>query len=96
MAAPFFGHKKSPAVLETRTGQFNESKRIMGQIEDDRKISELIDLRRAAAARLAGLDAEIALAVGDRDAARRAVNEMNAQTEARYAARFAACKEGVR
>ena len=65
----------------------------MDQIEDDRKISELIDLRRAAAARLAGLDAEIALAVGDRDAARRAVNEMNAQTEARYAARFGVRKE---
>lgn len=55
-------------------------------------LAELIDLRRAAAAKLAGLDAEIALAVGDRDAARRAVNEMNAQTEARYAARFGVCK----
>lgn len=76
-------------------GQFNESKRIMDQIQDDRKISELIDLRRAAAAKLAGLDAEIALAVGDRDAARRAMKEMNAQVGARYAARFMACKEGA-
>ena len=58
-------------------------------------LAELIDLRRAAAARLAGLDAEIALAVGDREAARRAVNEMNAQTLARHAARFAACKTGA-
>lgn len=65
----------------------------MNQIDQDRKVAELIDLRRAAAAKLAGLDAEIALAVGDRDAARRAVQEMNAQTAARYAARFAMCKE---
>lgn len=58
-------------------------------------LAELIDLRRAAAAKLAGLDAEIALAVGDRDAARRAMKEMNAQVGARYAARFMACKEGA-
>lgn len=56
-------------------------------------LAELIDLRRAAAAKLAGLDAEIALALGDREAARRAVQEMNAQTEARYAARFSAGAE---
>ena len=59
----------------------------------DQSLAELIDLRRAAAAKLAGLDAEIAIAKGDREAARRAVNEMNAQTEARYAARFGVRKE---
>ena len=62
----------------------------------DANLSLLIDRRRAVAAQLAGIDLEMAMALGDRDAARRAVNEMNAQTEARYAARFAACKEGVR
>lgn len=62
----------------------------------DKTIAELIDRRRAVAAQLAGVDVELAIATGDRDAAQRALKEMNAQTEARYAARFAACKEGVR
>lgn len=67
----------------------------MDQIQDDHKISELIDLRRAAAARLAGIDLEMAIALGDRDAAQRAMREMNAQVGARYAARDVACQEGV-
>ncbi len=55
----------------------------------DDKLADLIDKRRAVAAQLAGLDLEIAMAVGDREAAQRAMKEMNAQTEARKAARFA-------
>lgn len=51
----------------------------------------LIDRRRALAARLAGLDIEIALAVGDRDAAQRARREMEAQAVARCAARHTGC-----
>lgn len=58
----------------------------------DDKLAELIDKRRAVAAQLAGLDLEIAMAVGDREAAQRAMKEMNAQTEARKAARFAMCR----
>ena len=58
----------------------------------DNKLAELIDKRRAVAAQLAGLDLEIAVAVGDREAAQRAMKEMNAQTEARKAARFAMCR----
>lgn len=38
-------------------------------------------------AQLAGKDVEIALALGDRDAAERAQREMYAQVEARWAAR---------
>lgn len=58
----------------------------------DNKLAQLIDKRRELAAQVAGLDLEIAMAVGDRDAARRALKEMNAQTEARKAARFAMCR----
>lgn len=61
----------------------------MGFSMTDDKLAELIDKRRAVAAQLAGLDLEIAMAVGDREAAQRAMKEMNAQTEARKAARFA-------
>ena len=50
----------------------------------------LIDQRRAAAY-LAGLDIEIAMAVGDRDAAQRARREMEAQAIARHAARESGC-----
>ena len=57
----------------------------------DANITRLIDKRRALAAQLAGVDMELAIAVGDRDAAKRALKEMNAQTGARHAARFAAC-----
>lgn len=49
----------------------------------------LIDQRRALAAQVAGKDVEIAMALGDRDAARRALREMQAQTEARKAVREA-------
>lgn len=53
----------------------------------DQTIVELIDRRRAIAAQLAGVNLQIAMQVGDRDAARVYLNEMNAQTAARYAAR---------
>lgn len=56
----------------------------------DRNIAALIDQRRALAAKLAGVDMELAMAVGGLDAAQRALQEMKAQTEARYAARAAA------
>ena len=58
----------------------------------DKTIAELIDKRRALAAKVAGVDLEIAMAVGDREAAYRAQREMFAQTEARKAARFAMCR----
>ena len=51
----------------------------------------LIDRRRQIAAQLAGLDIEIAIAVGDRDAAQRARHEMEAQVVARIATREAGC-----
>ena len=63
--------------------------------KQDQAIASLIDRRRALAAQLAGVDMELAIAVGDRDAAQRALKEMNAQTEARYAARAVACQESV-
>ena len=50
-------------------------------------LAQLIDERRELAAKLAGKDMEIAMALGDRDAARRAMKEMNAQTLARQAAK---------
>ena len=58
----------------------------------DEELCRLIDKRRDLAAQVAGLDLEIAMAVGDREAARRHLHEMNAQTEARKAARFAMCR----
>lgn len=58
----------------------------------DQQLAALIDRRRELAAQLAGVEMEIAIAVGDRDAARRFLKEMQAQTEARKAARFAMCK----
>ena len=54
-------------------------------------LAKLIDERRELAAKLAGKDIEIAMALGDRDSANRAMQEMNAQTEARKAARQAGC-----
>ena len=54
-------------------------------------LAQLIDERRALAAKLAGKDIEIAMALGDRDAAKRAMQEMTAQTEARKAVRAAGC-----
>lgn len=55
----------------------------------DECIARLIDQRRDLAAQLAGVDLQLAMAIGDRDAARRHMHEMNAQTEARRAARLA-------
>ena len=57
--------------------------------KQDQAIASLIDRRRALAAQLAGVDMELAIAVGDRGAAQRALKEMNAQTGARMAAPFA-------
>ena len=54
-------------------------------------LAQLIDQRRELAAKLAGKDIEIAMAIGDRDAAQRARKEMEAQTVARKAARAAGC-----
>jgi len=56
----------------------------------DTKLAQLIDKRRELAAKLAGVDLEIAMALGDRDAARRAMDEQKAQTLARQGAKFAA------
>ena len=58
----------------------------------DKELAQLIDRRRDLAAQLAGVELQICMAVGDRDGARRFLKEMNAQTEARRAARFA-CEE---
>ena len=58
----------------------------------DECIARLIDQRRELAAQLAGVDVQLAMAIGDRDAAQRHLREMNAQTEARRAARFAMCR----
>ena len=57
----------------------------------DTELAQLIDKRRELAAQLAGVELEIAMAVGDRDGARKHLEEMKAQTEARKAARFAMC-----
>ena len=54
-------------------------------------LAVLIDERRELAAKLAGKELEIAMAVGDRDAAKRHMQEMNAQTIARQAARDVGC-----
>ena len=58
----------------------------------DKDLAQLIDKRRDLAAQLAGVELQICMAVGDRDGARRFLKEMNTQTEARRAARFA-CEE---
>ena len=60
----------------------------------DNKLAKLIDKRRELAAQLAGVELEIAMAVGDRDGARRHLEEMKAQTLARHAAKFAAWEAG--
>ncbi len=57
----------------------------------DSRLAQLIDERRKLAAKLAGKELEIAMEVGDRDAAQRHMQEMNAQTTARHAARTAQC-----
>lgn len=61
-------------------------------MKTDDELARLIDQRRKLAAQLSGVEMQIAMAVGDRDAARRHLKEMNAQTEARHAARFAMCR----
>lgn len=58
----------------------------------DECIARLIDQRRDLAAQLAGVDLQLAMAIGDRDAAQRHLREMNAQTEARRAACVAMCR----
>ena len=60
----------------------------------DNKLAELIDKRREPAAQLAGVEMQIALAVGDRDGALRHLEEMKAQTLARHGAKFAAWEAG--
>lgn len=60
----------------------------------DNKLAQLIDKRRELAAQVAGLDLEIAMALGDRYAARRAMDEQKAQTLARQGAKFAAREAG--
>ena len=60
----------------------------------DNKLADLIDKRRELAAQLAGVEAEIALALGDRDGARKHLEEMKAQTLARHGAKFAAWEAG--
>ncbi len=57
----------------------------------DAELAKLIDKRRDLSAQLSGVELQIAMAVGDRDGARKHLKEMNAQTEARKAARFAMC-----
>ena len=61
----------------------------------DSSLGALIDQRRSLSAQLAGVELQIAMFVGDRDAAQRALREMNAQVGARHAARAVACQEGV-
>ena len=56
----------------------------------DTELDQLIDKRRDLAAQLAGVEMEIAMALGDKEAARKALEEMKAQTLARHAAKFAA------
>ena len=58
----------------------------------DKELAQLIDKRRDLAAQLAGVELQICMTIDDRDGARRFLKEMNAQTEARRAARFS-CEE---
>lgn len=58
----------------------------------DQHIAQLIDEIRDLDAQAAGKRMELAMALGERDEARRHMKEMNALTEARKAARFAMCK----
>lgn len=61
------------------------------QAQQDARIAGLIDEIRTLAAQLEGKRMELALAVGDRDAAYRHMREMYALTEARIAAKQAVC-----
>lgn len=56
----------------------------------DHELAQLIDRRRDLAAQLAGVELQIAMAVGDRDGACKHMEEMKAQTLARQGAKFAA------
>jgi len=58
-------------------------------------LDRLIDERRELAAKVAGKDLEIAMALGDRDAAQIALKEMKAQVEARWAVREAECFDSM-
>lgn len=60
----------------------------------DTELAQLIDKRRDLAAQLAGVELQIALAVGDKDGARKHLEEMKAQTLARRRAKFAALEAG--
>ena len=60
----------------------------------DTELAQLIDKRRDLAAQLAGVELQIAMAVGDRDGARKHLEEMKAQTLARHAAKFATWEAG--
>ncbi len=54
----------------------------------------LEDKRRDLAAQLAGVDLELAMARGDKEAARQHMEEMRRQTLERHAAKFAAWEAG--
>lgn len=56
----------------------------------DAELAKLIDKRRDLSAQLSGVELQIAMAVGDRDGARKHLEEMKAQTMARQGAKFAA------
>jgi hypothetical protein len=58
--------------------------------ESDKRIAQLIDEVRECEAKAAGKRLELCMAVGDRDGARRHMEEMKAQTLARQGAKFAA------
>lgn len=73
--------------LYTNPNQLNQPPGY-GRIGAQRVIVSPVE-RRAAAAKVAGIDMEIALALGDRDAARQHMREMYAQVEARISARDA-------
>lgn len=60
----------------------------------DTELAQLIDKRRELAAQLAGVELEIAHAVGDKDGERRHLEEMKAQTLARHGAKFATWEAG--
>lgn len=60
----------------------------------DTELALLIDQRRDLAAQLAGVELQIAMAVGDRDGARKHMEEMKAHTLARCGAKFAAWEAG--
>ena len=55
--------------------------------EETLRLAVLIDKRRALAAKLTGVDLEIAMHQGDREEAQRCLQEMNQQTALRKAAR---------